>query len=135
MNKIDAICVPPYLAVDLWPSARSLVERALIKGGLSDIEDIEYKVLNGQMLLWLVMDDKKIVSVVITQLCIFNGDKVGTIVVCSGNGYEHYEHMQDRLYDYFRTEGCRYSRVLGRPGWIRRLKDYRVRAVIMEKEL
>jgi hypothetical protein len=132
---VEGICVPPHLAIDIWPSVHGFIEKALIRGGLGDLEDIKSKVIGGQMLLWLVMDGNDVVATLVTQLCIFNGDKCGTIVVCSGDGFEHYEHMQERLYDFFRAEGCRYVRVLGRPGWQRRLPEYHVRAVVLEKEL
>ncbi len=103
--------------------------------GLTDFATVEAKVLSGSMLLWIAWDGQKIVAAAVTQLTEENGSKIGTIVAHAGSGWEKFGHLRSGLEDHFIAEGCTISRILGRPGWSRILKDYRTKALVLEKEL
>jgi hypothetical protein len=118
----------------MWPHVANLVRRALARG-LTDFGTIEAKVFSGSMLLWIAWDGEKIIAAAVTQLTEENGRKVGTIVAHAGSMWAKFGHLRFGLEDHFIAEGCSVSRILGRPGWSRILKDYRTKALVLEKEL
>jgi hypothetical protein len=61
--------------------------------------------------------------------------KLCTIVACGGHGFERFGGLIGGLERFARAEGCARVRICGRRGWARRLPDYFVKRVILEKEL
>ncbi len=133
---MEWICLPPRMAQELWPSVSPLIYAAMVRGGLTNFSIVESAVHDGQMLLRLVVDAKAVIlAAVVTEISLIEGVKYGTIVACGGKQLSSFVHLRERLYDYFREEGCSKTRLLGRPGWSRLLRDYTVKAVVMEREL
>jgi hypothetical protein len=129
------VCVPPAHVHRFWPHASALVKSAIVRGGLSDFAAIERAVLSGEMFLWVAWDRHRIAAAVVTQLTGTGAAKTGTIVACAGRGLKRYEHLRSVLEDHFRSEGCSRVRVMGRPGWLRKLTDYSLKAIVLEKKL
>lgn len=107
----------------------------MVRGGLNEFSEIEQAVLSGSMLLWIAWDGSKIIASAVTQLNRINGTKIGTIVACGGKELERFAPLIEGLEEHFRAEGCRVSRILGRPGWGRIYPDYIARAIVLEKAL
>lgn len=105
------------------------------RGDLGRFDDVERDVLNGSALLWLAWNEPKIEGAAVTQLSTTEKSKVCTIVACGGEGFRRWVHLIEQLEDYARNEGCDCTRILGRPGWQRVLKDYAAKKVILEKAL
>ena len=140
MSEVQGICVPPDLVSKLWDSVSPLINSALGASGLTTLTEVERELLAGHMLLWIATDGTKIEAVAVTQLSMVENRcgamiKTGTIVACGGKGIDRFSHMIRQLHDYFREEGCARSRIIGRPGWVRFYPDYKLRSVILEKEL
>lgn len=128
------LCVAPGQAAQFWPHVRALVKSAIDRGP-DEFAAIERAVLTGQMLLWILWDGVKIIAAAVTQLTGEGRGKSGTIVACAGRGFKRWGHLRRVLEDHFRAEGCSKVRVIGRPGWSRKLNDYSLKAVILEKKL
>lgn len=129
-SSVDLVCVDPKNVDQIWPQARTLIKTAIERTGLSEFADIEAQVLSGDQLLWLAISDH-IEAAATTHL----SNNVCTIVACSGHNRERWLPLLAQIERYARNEGASCTRLYGRPGWQRVLKDYRVEHVIMEKAL
>lgn len=132
----ELICIQPgTLTAAAWPSCRHMIERAILKTGLSDFALVERDVLEGHQLLWLAMDGKTIDAASTTKLVTANGVKTCIIVACAGAERGRWLHLIEGIEAYARAEGCASVRIIGRKGWKRSLNGYRSKYDIIEKGL
>lgn len=129
------LCVPPDLVAHFTPHASRYIDAAIEKVGLSDAAGVEADVLASRALLWLACDGTDIIGAGVTELVMSRGRKLCVIVAWGADDQKRCAHLISVIEDYARAEGCAAVREYGRPGWQRALPDYRVKAVIMEKEL
>ncbi len=98
---------------------------------MSDFSVIEKNILEGKSLLWLAYDGERVHAVATTDLY---GDHC-TITACAGHHLKQFLPLIKDLEQFARDEGKKSIRVEGRKGWQRILKDYRRKAVVLEKAL
>lgn len=127
---IELICVDPDRIFDFWPHARPLIKTAIDETGLSDFNEVEQQVIDGDQLLWLAYSGK-IEAAATTH--IVNG--VCQLVACAGHHRERWLPLLAEIEKYAKAERCRCMRIIGRPGWERALDGYRKEFVILEKAL
>ena len=130
LESPELICVDPAHIDEAWPFVRELIQRAIDHTGLSDFEDIERAVLNGEQLLWFAWGDG-IEAAAVTQLT----SNALVIVACSGHDRRRWIQLKQRIEEYALEEGCDVVRIFGRKGWERVLDDYHVEHVVLEKRL
>lgn len=128
--SVEAVCVDPRRVEGIWHIAKPMIDDAMKKTGLNTIEEVERDVLSGRSLLWLAWDGK-IRAAAVTEIA----KDVCTIVACAGGGMKSWLHLIKRLESYARDEGCGMVRILGRKGWVRVLKNYQAKHVILERRL
>ena len=133
--KVDALCVDPAYAAQIWPSVRQMILTAMLRGGLSEFTDVERDILRGLSLLWIAWDGHDVIAAAVTRLDIVNGARIGTIVACGGSDLKRFGDLRMKLEQHFRDEGCMSARICGRKGWVRHYPDYKVKSIIMEKAL
>ncbi len=124
----SANLVPTPAVGAIWPQVSKFIRKAMARGDLGKFEEIERQVFDGEALLWVNAN-----TALITQVGIVESGKVCTIVACGGSlpSLEGLEEIES----YARSMGCRAMRIMGRKGWVRKLKDYRQMAVVIEKEI
>ncbi|MBN9601813.1 MAG: hypothetical protein J0G33_02660 [Afipia felis] len=133
-SKAELVCVDPARVSEFWPYVRGMIYRAVARGG-GDIRQIERDVLSGSDLLWLAWDGASLMAAAVTSLGTVNGMKICTIAACGGSGWPDFGHLLAGIETYAKSEGCMAMRIYGRSGWKRLLKGYRLRSVILEKEI
>jgi len=131
LADMAAVCVDPKRIGEVWPHFRERIERAITKVGLNKIEYVEKDVLAGRSLLWLAYDGLIVHAAAITQLV----GGVCEIVACSGENLPLFLPLINDLEQFARDENCRAMQISGRKGWIRVLKNYKAKAVILERTL
>lgn len=122
----------------MWPLVANFVASAILRGGnLSSFEALAQSVFDGTATLWVAWDGvaSKFIAAAVTQVGQINGVKIGTVMTVGGNGIDKFGPMLAELEKHFRDEGCLRSRICGRKGWLRYYKDYKLRAIVMEKRL
>ena len=107
------------------------IEKAIKKVGLTEFSWVENEVLNGRALLWLAYEDPTVYAAAVTALV--NG--VCEIVACGGEDLEKFLPLLKDLEEFARAEKCRAMRIYGRKGWIRVLKNYQLKAIVLERPL
>lgn len=131
-STVNLLCVDPPLVASIWPHVRALVKSAVDRAE-GDFGHIECEVLSGMQQLWLASDGKTIEAAAVTQLVFIGGRKTCVIVACGGRG--DWVRLINGLEDFAKAEGCTRTRIIGRKGWLRVLKQYRAKYVTMDKEL
>src|SRR6266851_8566848 len=131
----ELVCVDPARVAEIWPHVAHLIRGAIERGGMGDFGDVARKLMRGEALLWLAWDGARVMAATVTELTAVGAVKTCTILACGGDGFCRFGHLLARLEDFARAEGCKRMRICGRPGWRRRLADYRLKKIIIEKEL
>jgi hypothetical protein len=129
------VCVDPARVREVWPQVAPLIAVAMRRGGLGELADIARSLAGGAALLWLAWDGERIIAAAVTELALINGEKLCTILACGGAGFTRFGHLIGGLEHYARAERCVRMRICGRKGWARRLRDYAITRVIIEKRL
>jgi len=131
----ELACVPPHDIGQLWPHMAHFIRRAMEKGGMGRFEDVERDVLTENAYLWVAIEDGGILAAAVTQVTDPKDCRLCTIVACGGHDWERFGHLIEGLEKYARAEGCTRIEIAGRPGWLRRLPDYKLAKVVIRKEL
>jgi hypothetical protein len=148
------LCIPPDRVAEIWPHVCGLIRAAAVKcRDLSSYQPVESSVLAGRALLWLVVgredgDDAgvKVHAAVVTKLQQNERRKVCVIAACGGAiahedgrerpvGMRRWLDLIGPIEDFARAEGCSAMRIIGREGWARVLPAYRLKNVVLEKEI
>lgn len=92
-------------------------------------------IVSGEFQLWVIGDDA-VKAVLLTELFFApSGKKVASIRAATGDGAEGWLHLLPELEAWAKSEGCHCIEAVARKGWARRLTDYKMTHVILEKEL
>lgn len=110
----------------------SIVERSGRRYTLPALVDA---LIDGGMQVWLIGDEEAR-GVVLTELYLApSGLKFAAIRAATGEGAAGWMHLIDVLEAWARAEGCVAIDALARKGWARRLPDYHMSHVFLEKDL
>lgn len=98
-------------------------------------DDVEADVLASNAYLWLAIDNDAILAAAVTKVTNEPLGRLCTIVACGGYDWDRFGRLIEGLEKYAKSEGCTAMEICGRPGWSRRLKDYRTVKIVIRKEL
>lgn len=127
------VFVPPDRAHLIWPHAEGLIDKAFRRTDLNSIDQTRADVLAGQALLWIVWDGFAITAALVTKIVKPHDTKTCILVACGGKG--NWPVLIETIETYARGEGCAITRIYGRKGWQRVLKNYKVTRVVMDREI
>ncbi|WP_424630736.1 hypothetical protein [Bradyrhizobium sp. SYSU BS000235] len=133
--SVELICVAPDRVHEFWPHVSYLIHRAIRRTNLSHSQDIDFDVLNGDGLLWIAWNGSAVEAAATTSLIETDTETVCVLTACGGENMRRWLGLLGRIEDYAKAEGCSRVRIFGRKGWMRVLERYRIRNVILEKEL
>jgi hypothetical protein len=133
--SVELICVAPDRVHEFWPHVSDLIHRAIRRTNLSHSQDIDFDVLNGDGLLWIAWNGRTVEAAATTSLIETDAEKVCVLTACGGENMRRWIDLLGQIEDYAKAEGCSRVRIFGRKGWVRVLERYRIRNVILEKEL
>ena len=131
----DLCYVDPAQVEKIWPHVAHLIRRAMERGGMGRFADVERDVLGANAYLWVAIDEGAVLAAAVTQVTQERDHRLCTIVACGGRDFTRWGGLIAGLEDYARAENCKRIEIAGRPGWRRRLPDYRLAKVIIRKEL
>ena len=133
--KAELCCVDPARVAAIWPHVAHLIRRAMARGGMGRFADVARDVLTANAYLWLAIESGAVLAAAVTQVAQQEGHRVCTIVACGGRDWRRWGALIAGLEDYARAEGCARVEIAGRPGWRRRLPDYRLAKIVMRKDI
>lgn len=133
---MNLICVPPDRAGAAWPLVHPYIERAIKRTDISDIMTVKSDVVSGHSLLWVAIDEnERLIGAGVTQLVLGDNRKICEIVAWGADDQQKCAPLLNIIHEHAKDEGCQAVRLFGRKGWARMLKEYKIRALVMEKVL
>jgi hypothetical protein len=133
---VKLICVPPWQVHEFLPLCVRHIRAAIRRVGLSEYAVVVSDLLGGRSLLWMAVEDVGlVVGAGVTAVEQAPNGKVCVIVAWGSDEQSRCDPLLSTIEQFARDEGCVAVRLYGRTGWQRRLADYRVKAVIMERSL
>jgi hypothetical protein len=118
----------------IWSQVAPLLEKALDE--TYTIEDIYKGLLNDRMQLFISWNDNKVESAVVTEIAQYPQSKVLRYFLAGGTNLENWlERIQQVIEKFAKQENCTHLEVAGRKGWVRKLKGFRVKAYLLNKEI
>lgn len=110
----------------------SVVERS--RGQLTAREIIE-AFRSGKYQLWLIWDGQPLAIGATEVIAVASGMKLCLIHFWAGENSLDWLHLIDDLEAWAKHQGCRRMKGYMRKGWAKRLADYRMTHVLLEKDL
>jgi len=118
----------------IWSQVAPLLEKALDK--TYSIKDILYGLANDRMQLFISWHNDKVESAVVTEIAQYPQSKVLRYFLAGGTNLENWlEEIQIVIEKFAKRENCTHLEVAGRKGWVRKLKGFRVKAYLLNKEI
>ena len=96
--------------------------------GRAGVDDLVRFVVNGQMQLWVVVDEDSILGHTITEIKQYPQCKMLVVQYCAmepGTLEKVEDHMQDLAARFAKDAGCAGIEFIGRPGWRNTANKYR----------
>ena len=118
----------------IWSQVAPLLEKALDE--TYSIKDILYGISTGRMQLFISWHNDKVESAVVTEIAQYPQSKVLRYFLAGGTNLENWlEEIQIVIEKFAKKENCTHLEVAGRKGWVRKLKGFRVKAYLLNKEI
>jgi hypothetical protein len=127
----DLLQIPQGLVLESWPLVSGHIGRAAQLGEYSE-ELLCGWCADGEAQLWLAWSDHCEAAAITRP--IENG-KVCLIAACGGNDVARWVNLLSGIEQWARENGCETMRLYGRPGWVRKLRDYKMTRIILDKKL
>jgi hypothetical protein len=125
--------------IDDWElTIRPLLNRAADDSGERyTAEDILHRAKEGDMQIWVVMDDHILKALCVTEVTQYPKCKEMCIVIMTGYEMHLWTFLLERLENIARESGCKRFKGYARPGWEKILRPYGYQKthVILEKDL
>jgi hypothetical protein len=118
-----------------WPIIKGLLYAAYLRTDLSNTLDLDDDVLRGDAVVWLALADGGIDAAAVTKLVRTDRHLVAVIMAVGGVNMERWIDHLGAIEQWAKREGAHSLRILGRKGWQRKLKGYRVSNVVLERSL
>jgi len=118
----------------IWSQVAPLLEKALDE--TYSIKDILYGLANDRMQLFISWNNNRVESAVVTEIAQYPQSKVLRYFLAGGTNLENWlERIQKVIEKFAKKENCTHLEVAGRKGWVRKLKGFRVKAYLLNKEI
>tara|TARA_R100001463_G_scaffold21431_3_gene51456 strand:- start:402 stop:803 length:402 start_codon:yes stop_codon:yes gene_type:complete len=118
----------------IWSQVAPLLEKALDE--TYSIKDILYGLANDRMQLFISWNNNKVESAVVTEVAQYPQSKVLRYFLAGGNNLDNWlERIQEVIEKFAKKQNCTHLEVAGRKGWVRKLKGFRVKAYLLNKEI
>jgi hypothetical protein len=113
-------------AIDtVWKEIKPLLIKTLeYADGKYNLDDIYQFIKSQDMQLWVVYDNKGLLSFCITQIIIYPRKKVLSMPFVGGVDMLRWLHLTDIIKDYALENGCDFAEGYARDGWIKVLKPF-----------
>ena len=118
----------------IWSQIKPLLKKALDE--TYTIDDIYKGLIEDRMQLFISWNDEKVESAVVTEIAQYPQSKVLRYFLAGGVNLENWlERIQKVIEKFAKKENCTHLEVAGRKGWVRKLKGFRVKAYLLNKEI
>ncbi len=118
----------------IWSQIKPLLEKALDE--TYTIDDIYKGLIEDRMQLFISWNDERVESAVVTEIAQYPQSKVLRYFLAGGTNLDNWlERIQKIIEKFAKQENCTHLEVAGRKGWVKKLKGFRVKAYLLNKEI
>ena len=118
----------------IWSQVSSYLAKALDE--TYAIEDIYEGLINDRMQLFISWNNDRVESAVVTEIAVYPQSKVLRYFLAGGTNLKNWlERIQIVIEKFAKRENCTHIEVAGRKGWVRKLKGFKVKAYLLNKEI
>lgn len=135
MSSSDNVCtqVPQEDLILVWNKVAPLLEKAL--DNTYDIQDI-LEGLDKKRFQLFISWNQGIESAVVTEIAVYPQAKILRYVLAGGSNLENWlDRIQEKIERFAKLNNCTQLEVAGRKGWIKKLKNFKEKAVLLTKEI
>jgi hypothetical protein len=120
----------------IWPHVEDHIARSAARAeGELTTDDFFAFLVDGQMHLWVAIEDKNIIAAMVTQVIVYPRKKVLRIVAIGGEGMERWKQFFPMLEDFAMSLDCTSLEAWGRKGWTKILKDWKSSYIVYTYDL
>ena len=138
LRLVDLIPVPEAHLDTFGPLAEPWLAKACARDAEWDLAELKAGIAEKRFQLWVCWDSaaRRCVGAGVTRVSVNKrGERIAHDVVFAGEETDRLLALLARLEELFRARGCVRLRISGRKGWARKLPQYRLVAVALEKAL
>jgi hypothetical protein len=135
MLSSDKVCtqVPKEDVFLIWTQVAPQLSKAL--DGTYDIIDVERGLQENRFQLFISWNNG-VESAVITEVAEYPKAKILRYVLAGGTNLDNWlEEMQEVIERFAKRNNCTQLEVAGRKGWVKKLKGYEEKAILLSKDL
>lgn len=121
----------PFYFWDAW----ELLKPAVARNGLYTEESLRIGLATGEMQLWCAEENGEMTMALVTEISVFPARKQCTLMFIGGGALDQCLPFLETIEAWARENGCERIVVDGRRGWLRKLKNYFERNVVLVKDL
>lgn len=133
----EMVHIPAHLIERAWPAIEHLVPSIIERSrGRVSVETLADDVTSGRLIVLAAWHGGDVIALVGLQISIAaTGLKLGTIRFATGANSHLWLHLIGEVEDMARRLGCERLEMWARKGWARRLQDYEMTHILLEKAL
>ncbi len=135
MSLSDNVCtqVPIEDLEKVWTKVAPLLEKAL--DNTYHIDDI-FDGINKKRFQLFISWNKGIESAVITEVAVYPQAKILRYVLAGGTNLDNWlDRIQEKIERFAKLNNCTQLEVAGRRGWLKKLKNFKEKAILLTKEI
>ena len=130
------VAVSPDEVATVWPHVAAFIESACRRGPENDAADsMREGCETGRFQLWLTGDQDGVIAAAVTGYRTIHDRKTCVWLAVGGLRMRDWHALQEKIEAVAKAHGCVAMRSYSRPGMVRRMTDYRVKGVILEKAI
>ena len=123
--------VPQENIDDIWPLVEIAMSGTVHEPGF-DINYYKEKCLTGDLILWVVRNGK---AAIMLEVLEYPKGRCCDILTLAGYEIDSWLDELSEIEAWAKRQGCNKMTLTGRKGWVRMLSDYKIKEVVLEKEL
>ena len=128
--------VPSDQVPYIWEKVEEhLLRMAPHSEGELEPDDFFESLTDGDMQLWVAIENKDIVASMVTQIVPYPRKRILRIIAIGGDEMDKWIHQLPMVEDWALTMGCTALECWGRKGWLKVLKDWKCSYHIITKDL
>jgi hypothetical protein len=136
--RVEVYQIERDQVMDYWPKVATWLDTAYGKNDIPMPETMRDDLLQGFKQLWVAWEPppaNQIIGAALTRLARMRSGLHCEIVACAGHEVERWVDGIALIEAWAKIEGCKKVTIVGRPGWMKLLRNYRQREVMLELEL
>ena len=120
----------------IWPDVEPHLERCVPHSeGELETEDFHQLLANGEMQLWLAMEDEEILAAMVSQIVSYPRKRILRIIAIGGGEMKRWLPFLPGLEEWALENGATGLECWGRKGWLKILDDWKCSYHVLTKDL